>query len=81
MRSLLYYAGYLSDQIAVTEDEAEEARLQGMIDLLIPICKGYVTDKAFEVCSTGVQVYGGYGFISEYPQEQLLTGLPNYHDL
>jgi hypothetical protein len=72
MRSLLYYAAYLSDQIAITDDEAEKARLQGMTDLLIPICKGYVTDKAFEVCSTGVQVYGGYGFIREYPQEQLL---------
>ncbi len=72
MRSLLYYAGYLSDQIAVTDDEAEKTRLQGMMDLLIPICKGYVTDKAFEVCSTGVQVYGGYGFIKDYPQEQLL---------
>ena len=72
MRSLLYYAGYLSDQIAVADDEAEKTRLQGMLDLLIPICKGYVTDKAFEVCSTGVQVYGGYGFIREYPQEQLL---------
>jgi hypothetical protein len=72
MRSLLYYAGYLSDKIAVADDEAEKTRLQGMVDLLIPICKGYVTDKAFEVCSTGVQVYGGYGFIREYPQEQLL---------
>jgi hypothetical protein len=72
MRSLLYYAGYLSDQMAVTDDEVQQARLQGMLDLLIPICKGYVTDKSFEVCSTGVQVYGGYGFIKEYPQEQLL---------
>ncbi len=72
MRSLMYYAGYLSDQMAVTEDETEKARLQGLLDLLIPICKGYVTDKAFEVCSTGVQVYGGYGFIKDYPQEQLL---------
>jgi alkylation response protein AidB-like acyl-CoA dehydrogenase len=72
MRSLLYYAGYLSDEIAVADDKAEKARLQGMLDLLIPICKGYVTDKAFEVCSTGVQVYGGYGFTREYPQEQLL---------
>jgi alkylation response protein AidB-like acyl-CoA dehydrogenase len=72
MRSLLYYTGYLSDKIAVADDDAETARLQGMMDLLIPICKGYVTDKAFEVCSTGVQVYGGYGFIREYPQEQLL---------
>ena len=72
MRSLLYYAGYLSDEIVVADDEAEKTRLQGMLDLLIPICKGYVTDKAFDVCSTGVQVYGGYGFTREYPQEQLL---------
>jgi len=72
MRSLLYYAGYLSDQMAITDDEAEIAKLQGMLDLLIPVCKGYVTDRAFEVCSTGVQVYGGYGFTREYPQEQLL---------
>ncbi len=72
MRSLLYYAGYLSDQIAVADDRAEKTRLQGMLDLLIPVCKGYVTDKAFEVCSTGVQLFGGYGYISEYPQEQLL---------
>jgi alkylation response protein AidB-like acyl-CoA dehydrogenase len=72
MRSLLFYAGHLSDRMAVTEDEAEKARLQGLLDLLIPICKGYVTDKAFDVCSTGVQVYGGYGYIKEYPQEQLL---------
>jgi alkylation response protein AidB-like acyl-CoA dehydrogenase len=72
MRSLLYYAGYLSDRITLADDDGEKARLQGMLDLLIPICKGYVTDKAFEVCSTGVQVYGGYGFTKEYPQEQLL---------
>ena len=72
MRSLLYYTGFLTDQISVSDDEAEKAKLQGLIDLLIPVCKGYVTDKAFEVCSTGVQVYGGYGFTKEYPQEQLL---------
>jgi alkylation response protein AidB-like acyl-CoA dehydrogenase len=72
MRSLLYYTGHLSDQIATAETDEEKAKYQGMIDLLIPICKGYVTDKAWEVCSLGVQVYGGYGFIKEYPQEQLL---------
>jgi alkylation response protein AidB-like acyl-CoA dehydrogenase len=72
MRSLLYYAGYLTDQMEVTADETEKARLQGLLDLLIPVCKGYVTDRAFDICSTGVQVYGGYGFTKEYPQEQLL---------
>jgi alkylation response protein AidB-like acyl-CoA dehydrogenase len=72
MRSLLYYVGHLSDRQAVSEDEAEKARLHGLIDLLIPICKGYVTDRAYDVCNAGMQVYGGYGYIKEYPQEQLV---------
>ena len=71
-RSLLFYIGYLEDRIRIGDDEAERARLQGMIDVLIPIAKGYVTDRAFEVCSQGVQIYGGYGYTREYPQEQYL---------
>jgi len=72
MRSLLYYLGLCDDRIEVSEDEDEKAKLKGMVDLLIPFAKGYVTDRAFEVCSLGVQVYGGYGYIKEYPVEQLL---------
>ncbi len=72
MRSLIYYHALLADYQATTEDADEKARYQGLIELLTPIAKGYVTDRAFEVCSTGVQVYGGYGFIKEYPQEQLM---------
>ncbi|MDJ0785009.1 MAG: acyl-CoA dehydrogenase [Desulfosarcinaceae bacterium] len=72
MRSLLYYTGYLSDLITTSDSDEEKAKYQGMIDLLIPICKGYVTDRCWDVCSLGVQVYGGYGYIKEYPQEQLL---------
>ena len=72
MRSLLYYIGNCEDKVQTSDQEAQRARYQGLIDLLIPIAKGYVTDKAFEVCSLGVQVYGGYGYIREYPMEQLL---------
>ena len=72
MRSLLYYVGFLEDLKKVTSDLEDQEKYQGLIDLLIPICKGYVTDRAFEVCNLGVQVYGGYGYIKEYPQEQLL---------
>jgi alkylation response protein AidB-like acyl-CoA dehydrogenase len=72
MRSLLYYVGICGDRIEISEDEGEKAKYQGLVDILIPVAKGYVTDKAFEVCSHGVQVYGGYGYIKEYPQEQLL---------
>ena len=72
MRSLLYYICSLTDRIQVSDDEKEKMRLQGMIDLLIPIAKGYVSDRASDVCNLGMQVYGGYGYIKEYPQEQLV---------
>ena len=72
MRSLLLYVGFLEDMITVSTDETDKARLQGIIDLLIPVAKGYVTDRAFEICSQGLQVFGGYGYTKEYPQEQLL---------
>ncbi|MGD9365790.1 MAG: acyl-CoA dehydrogenase [Desulfobacteraceae bacterium] len=72
MRSLLYYICNLTDKRNTAADEEEKLRLQGMIDLLIPICKGYVSDRASDVCNLGMQVYGGYGYIKEYPQEQLV---------
>jgi alkylation response protein AidB-like acyl-CoA dehydrogenase len=72
MRSLLYYIAFCADNIQVSEKEDEKAKYQGLIDLLIPIAKGYVTDKAFDVCHLGMQVYGGYGYIKDYPMEQLL---------
>jgi alkylation response protein AidB-like acyl-CoA dehydrogenase len=72
MRSLLYYIGMLSDKIIVADNDEEKAKYQGIIDLLIPLAKGYVSDRAFDVCNLGVQVYGGYGYIKEYPMEQLL---------
>lgn len=72
IRSLLYYVAMCEDRIKVSDNKEEKERYQGMVDVLIPIAKGYVTDRAFEVCSHGVQVFGGYGYIKDYPMEQLL---------
>jgi hypothetical protein len=72
MRSLIYYTGMCYDKIETIDNEEEKEKYRGIIDVLIPIAKGYITDKAFEVCSHAVQVYGGYGYIKEYPVEQLL---------
>ena len=72
IRALLYYTALCEDKIHTTDDDAEKQKWQGIIDVLIPVCKGYVTDRAFDVCSQGMQVYGGYGYIKEFPQEQLL---------
>ncbi|MBF0228221.1 MAG: acyl-CoA dehydrogenase [Desulfamplus sp.] len=61
-----------SDVDNISDQNGQKRYYQGMIDFLTPIGKGYVTDKAFEVCSLGIQVYGGYGYTKEYPQEQYL---------
>jgi len=72
MRSLIYYHGYLEDLKDTTDDDQLKDKYHGMVELLTPIVKGYVTDRSFDVCSLAMQVYGGYGFIKEYPVEQLL---------
>ncbi len=72
MRSLLYFISLLFDRIQIDDRPEEKDKCQGMIDVLIPIAKGYVSDRALDVCNIGLQVYGGYGYIKEYPMEQLV---------
>jgi hypothetical protein len=50
-------------------DDAKEA--SALLDFLIPLCKAGNTDLAWLITSEAMQVYGGYGYCSEYPVEQL----------
>jgi len=72
MRALLYYTAYCFDMAAVSTTKADKAKWNGLAELLIPICKAYTSDKAMQVCSEAIDVYGGYGYCSEYPVEQYL---------
>ncbi|PID77801.1 MAG: acyl-CoA dehydrogenase [Deltaproteobacteria bacterium] len=72
MRSILYYLALCYDKAEVAGTEEDKLMWEGLAEILTPIGKGYITDKSFEICSHGMQVYGGYGFIEEYPQAQLL---------
>ncbi|MCG8473685.1 MAG: acyl-CoA dehydrogenase [Desulfobacterales bacterium] len=72
MRSLIYFGGLCKDRIHASEDPEVKATYAELLEVLTPIIKGYITDKAFEVCSHGIQVYGGYGYVEEFPVAQLL---------
>ncbi len=72
MRSLLYYVAWCEDMTKMSDSEEDKEKYQNLVELLIPIAKGYVTDRAYDVCNLGMQIYGGYGYIKEYPQEQLV---------
>jgi 3-(methylthio)propanoyl-CoA dehydrogenase len=65
MRALVYYAAGLVDRShRLPEGQGRHAaRHRG--DLLIPVVKGWCTDLAVAVASTGIQVHGGMGYIDE----------------
>ncbi len=75
MRSLLYYVAKLIDQSHIAKDKEEKDTYEALIGFLTPICKGYVTDRSFDVANIGMQCYGGYGYIKEYPVEQLVRDI------
>jgi hypothetical protein len=72
LRALMHFAAYCIDRVRVAETDEERELYQGYLDLLIPICKSMGSDLGFRVCETAIQVYGGYGYIEEYPVEQFL---------
>jgi len=72
LRSLIYYVGYCMDMARIAGSDEEKEKYADLVEILTPIVKGYGTDRAFEVCSHGVQIFGGYGYTKEYPAEQFL---------
>jgi len=69
-RALAYYTSLCIDYADVTEGE-ESAQWQGLVELLIPILKAYLTDNAWDVTAMAIQCAGGYGYCSDYPFERL----------
>ncbi|HMV18997.1 MAG TPA: acyl-CoA dehydrogenase [Zoogloea sp.] len=65
MRALAYVVGAATDKAHYHADDAERARAQAFVDLLIPVVKGWLTENSVELTSLGVQVHGGMGFIEE----------------
>ncbi len=44
----------------------------GLIGLLTPVLKGFLTDKGFEMSVQAQQVYGGHGYIEEWGMSQFV---------
>ena len=42
----------------------------GLISLMTPVIKGFLTDKGFDMCVQAQQVYGGHGYIEEWGMSQ-----------
>lgn len=69
MRALVYYTAWVQDQAERFPDDHHWARLS---DLLLPMVKGYSSEKGYEVLAQSLQVFGGSGFTRDYPIEQYI---------
>ena len=65
MRALAYVTAAALDNARAHPDAHARSRHQAFADLMIPVVKGWCTESAQEITSTGVQVHGGMGFIEE----------------
>ncbi|MBT2506597.1 acyl-CoA dehydrogenase [Streptomyces sp. ISL-98] len=73
MRALVLYTASVQDEIAVKEAAGEDVKaLHAMNDLLLPIVKGYGSEKSYEQLAQSLQTFGGSGYLQEYPIEQYI---------
>lgn len=73
MRSLVLYTASVQDAIQVKEAAGEDSKaLNGLNDLLLPIVKGYGSEKSYEQLAQSLQTFGGSGYLQEYPVEQYI---------
>ena len=65
-RAFTFWGASLIDQAHREGDEAAN----GLISLLTPVIKGFLTDKGYQYASAAQQVYGGHGYIEEWGMSQ-----------
>ena len=66
-RMLTLWGAHQIDRSRNGDDDAE-----GLISLLTPVIKGFLTDKGFETAVLAQQVFGGHGYIEEQGMSQFV---------
>lgn len=67
-RTLTYWGASLIDASVRSGD----ADAEGLVSLMIPVIKGFQTDKGFEMAVQAQQIFGGHGYIEEWGMSQFV---------
>ncbi len=65
-RAFTFWGAHLIDK----GHRSSDADAHGLVSLLTPVIKGFLTDKGFESTVLAQQVYGGHGYIEEWGMSQ-----------
>jgi alkylation response protein AidB-like acyl-CoA dehydrogenase len=75
MRALSSYCSHIQDLAVIAEEQGDKAKAKEMhllADLLLPLIKGYNSEKVYDLLAVSLQCYGGSGYLHDYPIEQYI---------
>jgi len=73
MRALVFFAASWQDRVYAARMVGEKDELAERInDFLLPIVKGYGSEKSYEQLAQALQIFGGSGYLQDYPIEQYI---------
>ncbi|NJP65362.1 acyl-CoA dehydrogenase [Streptomyces spiramenti] len=73
MRALVLYTASVQDDVLTLKAAGEDATAaEAKNDLLLPIVKGYGSERSYEQLAQSLQTLGGSGYLQEYPHEQYI---------
>lgn len=73
MRALLVFAGTVLDDIELARKSGGDASAAvARNDLLLPIIKGFCSEKVYTLLAESLQIFGGSGYLRDYPIEQYI---------
>ncbi len=73
MRALVMLASSYQDQVGIAEHTGTpDLDAIAMNDLLLPIVKGFGSERSYELLGLSLQTLGGSGYLQDYPIEQYI---------
>ncbi|MFP2925455.1 acyl-CoA dehydrogenase [Pyxidicoccus sp. 3LG] len=74
MRALCLFTASIQDSVELKGGHraTEAGEMDALNDMLLPLVKGYCSEKVYELLALSLQVHGGSGYLTDYPVEQYI---------
>jgi alkylation response protein AidB-like acyl-CoA dehydrogenase len=74
LRATVLWTAHVQDQVAQHggQRNPEAARFAALNDLMLPLVKGFGSEKVYELLGLALQCFGGSGYCQDYPIEQYI---------
>jgi len=74
LRAMILWTAHVQDRVELAggHGKPEALALEALNDLLLPLIKGYSSEKVYELLAVSLQCFGGSGYCQDYPIEQYI---------